>query len=264
MNNVKLAISCGILFASLNSNAANMASWVSNNTVDQSENKQNTGSKPKKSLGGFFGNEAPNDEEQDISGNIGQSNEPIKQNLEFEKRPESQLMLSQREKLKEITESQKTTETEEIASTQNENLNSISSSSQYTKATDNKKQASVLPAASDNEILHEQKKMEAFIMKAQSFVSSNMLNSLTPDQSIAISLLNAALMQVGVEEMSGMSSSSNQAAYNQAIGCINSFAHPGLNSTSNALISKYMSVVNISPVVNVGPKVGSSFKAKCY
>ena len=106
--------------------------------------------------------------------------------------------------------------------------------------------------------------MEAFILKAQQFVGSNMLDSLSTEQSLAISLLNAALMQVGVEELSGMSSSSNQSAYNKAVGCVNSFSNAGLNSASTTLVSKYMSIVNIAPVVKVGPQIGGNFKAKCY
>lgn len=262
MKNFKIAASFGLLFISLNSNATNMGSWVGSSVI-KNENKQNNSNSTHKTLNSFFGNGSL-DEDGPVSQPTNQrTSEAIKPNTEFGERPESQLIANQRQQLKAISENQ---EDLTLTSPPNEyaDSNPVSSEPRNTQVLDNKKQANALPAVSDNEILLEQKKMEAFILKAQQFVGSNMLDSLSTEQSLAISLLNAALMQVGVEELSGMSSSSNQSAYNKAVGCVNSFSNAGLNSASTTLVSKYMSIVNIAPVVKVGPQIGGNFKAKCY
>lgn len=259
MKNFKLAASFGILFVSLNVNATNMADWVGGST-SKSENKQN------KILNSFFGGAADQGEEnlgQNESQSIDKQTLEKKHNPSFEDRPESLLIQNQKLKMKEIADNQASFELANAASENQELEKSVIAPIQ-TQTSDYKKQNNLNANASDNEIANEQKKMESFILTAQNFVSSNMLDSLTSDQSLAVSLLNAALMQVGVEEMSGMSSSSNQKAYNQAIGCVNSLSNSGLNNVSNMLISKYMSVVNIGPVVRGGPQIGGTFKAKCY
>ena len=105
--------------------------------------------------------------------------------------------------MKEIADNQASFELANAASENQELEKSVIAPIQ-TQTSDYKKQNNLNANASDNEIANEQKKMESFILTAQNFVSSNMLDSLTSDQSLAVSLLNAALMQVGVEEMSGM------------------------------------------------------------
>lgn len=263
MKKIKLAASISILSMSLNVNAANMGAWVSNSTI-KAENKSAPNDGSQKILNAFFGGSNSTAAVQSTTQqkNIKAAQAENKQPVQFAERPESQLIANQRQELKNLTETQEdlTPTPQLLGST----LNQDADNSQQSNTETIRSKTKTLAEVSESEILVEQKRMENFIFKAQQFIGPDMINSLTADQSIAINLLNSALMQVGVEEMSGMSSSGNQTAYNKAVGCVNSFSSAGLNGAANTLISKYMSVVNIASVVNVGPQVGGSFKAKCY
>ena len=190
-------------------------------------------------------------------------NTDVVENLE--PRPQSGLMIAQRQRLKELGQQ---TEADIKNALTDEGMEVTQPvAPQPTIGISNstpKPSTGASITATEREQMAEQQRMEQFISKSQQFLDSNTLSSLQGDQTIAISMLNSALMQLGVEAMSGLAASGNNPTYNQAIGCVNSFANQRLNQVSNSLISKYASIANIMPTVRSSPQIGSSYTNKCF
>lgn len=257
----KLNLALSVMFIStisFNSNA-NMASWFG-------ESSESSSGSMAKTLSAFYGTESPDTENQDEQAS-GDSIKETKQRdvvENLEPRPQSGLMIAQQQRLKELGQQ---AEAEINRSALNQPTNQYQNSQQTMESQPTvveKKSVDNLVSATEREQMAEQQKMEVFISKSQQFLDSNTLSSLQGDQTIAISMLNSALMQLGVEAMSGMSVSVNNPTYNQAVGCVNSFANQQLNQASQNLISKYASLANIMPTVRAAPQIGGKYTAKCF
>lgn len=81
--------------------------------------------------------------------------------------------------------------------------------------------------------------------------------SIPPEQRIALSVLNATLMQAEFD-----SSSQTRAVYVQAVGCVNSYGNPSLNSAAQQLVNSKING-NASKVIYGSPSIGSNHSQKC-
>lgn len=246
--------------------SANMSSWLdapSTKSDDMSE-----------ILDGFYGKSlkvnnsgAGNNKMQVV--NQSDSNSVV-ENLE--QRPQSGLQLAQQQRLKNLSEITENNIQQSLSTGESSDNFSEPESAQdqpvqqqpVQQSTQPKNQSEELAANVEREQMQEQQRLEDFITKSQQFLNPNTLSSLPSDHSTAITVLNSALMEVGVEAMSGMQAKQSNANFNKAIGCINSFASQSLNQASQQLISQYSSVANISAIVRSSPQIGGRYVAKCY
>lgn len=81
--------------------------------------------------------------------------------------------------------------------------------------------------------------------------------SIPPEQRIALSVLNATLMQAEFD-----SSSQTKTVYVQAVGCVNSYGNPALNSAAQQLINSKING-NASKVIYGSPSIGSNHSQRC-
>lgn len=109
-----------------------------------------------------------------------------------------------------------------------------------------------------------QNDLQGFILKSQYFVGGNERAGLNQQQITALNMLNAALMQIGVEALSDMSTQNSLGQLNRTIGCINTINNSKLSDVAQNLILKYTTEVDIGRIVNQSQKVGSGFKSNCF
>lgn len=94
-------------------------------------------------------------------------------------------------------------------------------------------------------------------MATMNNISSQKNIALTAEHRIALSVLNATLMQAEFD-----SSAQSKSVYTQAIGCINSFNSSALNGAAQQLVNS-KSNSNASKIIFSSPSVGSTHIQKC-
>lgn len=116
------------------------------------------------------------------------------------------------------------------------------------------------PTASD---LQKEKLLTQYMARTQSITSSPEVTALKSEDYLAAVMLNGALVQAGMDYLSGEDSGNTQGMYNKAIGCINTRNKPELTRVAQEMIAKHYRITNVSKTVNLGPRLGSGYKVAC-
>lgn len=116
------------------------------------------------------------------------------------------------------------------------------------------------PSASD---LQNEKLLIQYMARVQGITSSADVLALGSEDYLAAVMLNGALVQAGMEYLTGDESPTTQGMYNKAIGCINTRNKADLTRVAQGIIAKHTRITNITKTINTGPRLSSVYKTAC-
>lgn len=102
-----------------------------------------------------------------------------------------------------------------------------------------------------------------YMARTQDITAGTDVISLRSEDYLAAVMLNGALIQAGMDHLTGSDNNITQAMYNKAIGCINSRNKTDLTQVAQGIIAKHTRITNVTKTINSGPMLSSGYKTKC-
>lgn len=88
-------------------------------------------------------------------------------------------------------------------------------------------------------------------------------NFINPNEIIGLSLLDASLTQLAIEQHYKTTSQASYIQITTAIGCINSQKNPQLSQAANSILEKYTNGFGLMGLMKNTPVIGSNYTAQC-